>query len=628
MTLGVAAMALGFSSCVNDLDLQPVDPSQKTDISNDMDAVFADVYFNFATYGANGNSPVHDFDGGMATFQRALFIAEEMPTDEACWLYDPSDYGTINYGYATTSVGCLFGFYSRLIINITLCNQFIQNVNDGVFHLPTDADRARAQEYMRQARILRGACYFYLLTLYNNPPYADESTPIGAEPTQPGRDKVYDYVTSDLEDIVAYYNENEPNQKPYYGFVGLDVAESLLAKLYLNGEVFAGRADYDKCYKHCQAVINRLGHSGYYGNGLARSYQALFGHNNDKYVLGNAGSDVNEIIWTIPQSYNPPVQNLTSYANSTFMIMAWVGSSGAEGPVAFPTMDPDYKNKTGEDLVADVDGVQRLLVYCATQDDFDKAKAEFDDKTSGKNAWKGVVAEVIDHTPYAFNPNVPNVLPAWYNVNDKWQCMVARRSFVRKFEWLDDMMTESNDTRVHWWQTYKHGFASENPTLVGDDWGNNGYLAIKYSNWDYNDDGSINYTSSPDPTGQAGGDYAMIRLAEVYLMAAEAILQGGGGTEAEALKYVNYIRQRAYGDKFQAWGSLNMTDLQNERQRELYTELTRRTDLIRWNLWCSGYTWEWKGGIPNGTNLGEYTKSYPIPSRVITSSSLKQIAGY
>ena len=71
-----------------------------------------------------------------------------------------------------------------------------------------------------------------------------------------------------------------------------------------------------------------------------------------------------------------------------------------------------------------------------------------------------------------------------------------------------------------------------------------------------------------------------------------------------------------------------MSDLQDERCRELYQENTRRTDLIRWNKWCTGYTWEWKGGLSSGTNLPEYTKSYPIPTRVMTSSSLQQMTGY
>ncbi len=91
---------------------------------------------------------------------------------------------------------------------------------------------------------------------------------------------------------------------------------------------------------------------------------------------------------------------------------------------------------------------------------------------------------------------------------------------------------------------------------------------------------------------------------------------------------MNHIRQRAYGQNYTPWTQLTMQMLRDERCRELYQENCRRTDLIRWNQWCTGYTWEWKGGVERGTNLPEYTKCYPIPSRVMSSSNFEQTTGY
>ncbi|MDE7413977.1 MAG: RagB/SusD family nutrient uptake outer membrane protein [Muribaculaceae bacterium] len=621
LSLGVAASALGLSSCVNDLDLQPRDPSQTTDVSNDIDRVFADIYLNFSTYGANGNSPVGGFDGGMAAFQRAMFIAEEIPTDEACWLWDPADYGTAyNGGLFNANQGCLYGFYSRLIINITLCNQFIQNVNNGYFNLPTEQDKARAQEYVLQAKALWGACYYYMLSFYDKVPYADVNTPVGAMPEQLPRTEVYNRVVATLEDVVASF---PANQKPVYGFVGLDMAESILAKIYLNAGVFTGTPAYDKCYQHSKNVIDRLGHGGYYGNGLARSYNALFGANNDQYVVGNAGNEVNEIIWTILGDN----VNLTSFSGAGFLQAGWIGDNGVSETLGKPTRNEDLNGTTEETASG-------TIIYKYYENDADFADAE---KTyNDAKEWQKIVSEVINGVAYSFDPTATGyVAQDWYNAGYGWKCMVARKSFVRKFEWDDVNMSVSKDRRVSLWQTSAHGFTAENPSLVGDDWGKNGYLCPKYSNWAYNEDGTINEALSPkapDETGSAKGDYAAIRLAEVYLMAAEAILQGGGGSQTEALQYVNWIRERAYADAPGStdhhWTSLNMSDLQNERCRELYQENVRRSDLIRWNLWSTGYTWEWKGGVQNGTNIPEYTKCFPIPTRVMTASSFEQTTGY
>ena len=619
LSLGVAASAFGLSSCVGDLDLEPRDPSQITNVSGDIDRVFADIYLNFSTYGANGNSPVGGFDGGMAAFQRAMFIAEEIPTDEACCLWDPADYGpAYNAGLFNANQGCLYGFYSRLIINITLCNQFIQNVNSGYFNLDAEGQQ-RAANYVLQAKALWGACYYYMLSFYDKIPYADETTPVGAIPAQLPRAEVYNRVVATLEDVVASFPEN---QKPVYGFVGLDMAESVLAKIYLNAGVFTGTPDYVNCYKHSKAVIDRLGKGGYYGNGLARSYNALFGANNDQYVIGNAGNEVNEIIWSIVGDE----VNLTSFSGSGFLQAGWIGDNGVSPTMAKPTMNRELNGTTEETEDGTI-----IYEYYADQEKYDQAVAAYN--KDDVKTWQKVVSEFVNGVAYSFDPNATGyVAQSWYNAGYGWKCMVARKSFVRKFEWDDVNMSQSQDRRVSLWQTSAHGFTAENISLVGDDWGNNGYLCPKYSNWAYNEDGTINKDASPTNIANASGDYAAIRLAEVYLMAAEAILQGGGGSQAEALQYVNWIRQRAYadpaGDTSHYWTSLSMTDLQNERCRELYQENVRRTDLIRWNLWTTGYTWEWKGNVQNGTNLPEYTKLYPIPTRVMTASTFEQTTGY
>lgn len=620
LTAGFAAGLFGLSSCVGDLDRTPRDPSEITDVSNDIDRVFADIYLQFATYGANGNSPVSGFDGGMAAFQRAMFIAEEIPTDEASWLWDPADYGiNFNGGLFNPGQGCLYGSYSRLMINITLCNQFIQDVNNGTFNLDAEGQK-RAAEYKLQAKTLWAACYYYMLSFYDKVPYADETTPVGAIPGQRPRAEVYELVTTALEDVVAAYPDN---QKPVYGFVGLDAAEAILAKIYLNGEVFAGRADYDKCYAHCKNIINRLGNGGYYGNGLARSYNALFGANNDKYALGNPGSDTNEIIWTIAAD---PV-HLTGFSGSNFLIAAWIGTNGVAATMTTPTMDSTLDGK----IVEQADGTSLIYKSYATQAEYDAAMVVYN--KDDVKPWQKQVSEVINGTAFSFDPDATGYIAQdWYNAGDSWKCMVARKSFVRKFEWDDVEMSKSSDTRVSLWQTSAHGFSVENISLIGDDWGKNGYITPKYSNWAYNEDGTINEAETPTNINATSADYAVIRLAEIYLTAAEAILQGGGGSQAEALQYVNYIRARAYGDapgdNSHAWTSLSMQDLRDERCRELYQENVRRTDLIRWNQWCTGYTWEWKGGIQNGTNLPEYTKLYPIPTRVMTASNFEQTTGY
>lgn len=131
----------------------------------------------------------------------------------------------------------------------------------------------------------------------------------------------------------------------------------------------------------------------------------------------------------------------------------------------------------------------------------------------------------------------------------------------------------------------------------------------------------------------ASTDFPMFRLADAYLMYAEAVLRGGSGGDINtAVGYINQLRQRAYGNT-----SGNITSSQltldfilDERGRELYWECTRRTDLVRFGQFTSGsYVWQWKGRTMNGTTTGSFRDLFPIPSNDINANpNLKQNPGY
>ncbi len=84
----------------------------------------------------------------------------------------------------------------------------------------------------------------------------------------------------------------------------------------------------------------------------------------------------------------------------------------------------------------------------------------------------------------------------------------------------------------------------------------------------------IDYTN--DGGGKADNDYVYYRYSDVLLMKAEALLRTGDA--AGALDIVNQIRD-ARGAS--ALASLTLDNLLDERGRELYLELVRRQDLIR-----------------------------------------------
>ena len=153
----------------------------------------------------------------------------------------------------------------------------------------------------------------------------------------------------------------------------------------------------------------------------------------------------------------------------------------------------------------------------------------------------------------------------------------------------------------------------------------NGYAVTKFSNLT-----SGGVRGSHDTFVDT--DFPLFRLADIYLMYAEAVLRGGGGSASRALQVVNDLQTRAYTDASANLSAdeLTLDFILDERARELYWEGTRRTDLIRFGKFTGGeYLWPWKGNVKEGTTVDSHYKLFPIPASDLGANpNLQQNPGY
>ena len=219
-----------------------------------------------------------------------------------------------------------------------------------------------------------------------------------------------------------------------------------------------------------------------------------------------------------------------------------------------------------------------------------------------------------------------------------WGNVRAKMTLVDAFD-ADDVAFDVNDTWGNGKKDKRAQFMTALPNQVKETWDSElnmtstftcGYGYIKWRNVTKDRkelvDGGTKYSSV---------DLPMFRTADAYLMAAEAILRGAAeGTRAEALGYVNEIRDRAYmsgnyGDGVSGRitdGQLNLDFILDERAREMNMELVRRTDLIRFGKFTKGYNWDWKGssdgevGTYVGKDVNDKYKLYPIPQDEFTTN--------
>lgn len=231
--------------------------------------------------------------------------------------------------------------------------------------------------------------------------------------------------------------------------------------------------------------------------------------------------------------------------------------------------------------------------------------------------------------------------------NDPWSCIFSRAALVQKFfpnlddvpmppsnaealngatdEEIDakdaeygtrtvDLIAAAGDDRAIFYSGVGGGIRG---ILAEDITGfTNGLSIVKWLNF-RSDGGATHHAKYPDV------DIPLLRLAEAYLIRAEARFRTGG----DAATDLNVLRDRAHASRLQG---VTEQDLIDEWCREFYLEARRRSDLVRFDMYTTNkYVWDWKGGVMNGTSVDAHFNVYPIPAADLNNNpNLTQNPGY
>lgn len=278
LLLGI--LALGLTACVHNLDVVPNDPNNIQYF--DQNGVFTKIYATLATTGQSGpdgNGDVEGIDEGVSAFVRMIFELNEFPTDEGWWIWG-GDAGLPDLRVISwTAVNPLIsGIYYRLYFDISLCNHFLE-------HATTDGDGAAQIE---EVRFIRALNYYYLLDMFGSVPFTLEVSE--APKPQYTRVQLYEWLETELKDLETKLPAKRLNDYR----VDKVAAQMLLARMYLNAEVYTGTAQWDKALQYADLVINsqyKLHMASTSGNYSA--YQELFMGDNHKFVGGDGEGILN-----------------------------------------------------------------------------------------------------------------------------------------------------------------------------------------------------------------------------------------------------------------------------------------------------------------------------------------------
>lgn len=515
-SIAAFSLLLTTTSCVKDLEQTPItdvtSASVFTDFNNYRPAL-AKVYGGFATGGqtsGGGNADINGIDANFSQYTRVIFTLEDLPTDQAVIAWNDGTLQTIHKMTWDASSEFISAAYYRIYTEIAFCNEFIRNTTDEKLASNNiSGNNLTEAKYMHaEARFLRALAYYHALDLFGNVPFVTETNLPGSTtpPQRITRAELFKYVETEL---LACANDLKDAKSNETYRADKAAAWALLAKLYLNAEVYTGTGRYNDCITYCNKVISA-------GYSLKPKYGDLF--------LADNNVNNPESIFSI---YFDGL-NVQTYGGTTYLIHAAIGGS----------------------------------------------------------------------------------MPAsQFGVNGGWGGLRTTKSYVNLF-------TDTNDQR--------RNFYTSGQNLEINDLGSftDGYGYIKYKN----------VTSTGAVGSDAAGNFCdpdipVFRLADIYLMYAEATLRGGNGNAATALTYVNNLRTRAGAA---AATGINLDYILDERGRELGWEMTRRTDLIRYGKFTTGaYLWPWKGGIKDGKAVEDFRNLYPIPSKdIVANPNLVQNPGY
>ncbi|MGJ8744150.1 RagB/SusD family nutrient uptake outer membrane protein [Polaribacter sp.] len=258
-----------FTGCTNDLNTKPeIELTLEELLAQDpqaIEGILSRLYGSFALSGANGSgsSDISD-DPGESPFLRGIVNLQEFAADGMKNRWGDNGLDQLTTTSNWTSENKFFRYlYNRIFFTIPQCNNLLT--------ILPNVDVDKKEVIISEVRFIRALANFYLIDVFGKGVLATDENYGQTEPLpQATRLELYNFVESELlaiEPILLSTNT--------YGRATKGAAQMLLAKLYLNAEVYTGTAQYDNAAIYAKKVITEGPYS------LANDFVSIFSGDNN-----------------------------------------------------------------------------------------------------------------------------------------------------------------------------------------------------------------------------------------------------------------------------------------------------------------------------------------------------------
>lgn len=258
------------TSCTNDLNTEPiVELSLEELLASDPNAVegiVSRLYASFALSGPNGpgSSDISD-DAGESPFLRGIINLQDFTADgiKNRWGDNGLDQLTTTSDWDENNKFFRY-MYNRIYYTIPQCNNLLAVL--------TSVSVENQEQVIAEVKFIRALAYYYLIDVFGKGVKSTEEN-IGSSAPLPesSRQELFEFVEMELLGAI----DNLPQNSVSYGRANKAAGQMLLAKLYLNAEVYTGIPKFNEAVAPINSVINDGGFS------LASDFLMNFSADND-----------------------------------------------------------------------------------------------------------------------------------------------------------------------------------------------------------------------------------------------------------------------------------------------------------------------------------------------------------
>ena len=291
----ISILTITFYNCTDDLNTEPVVELSLADLlakdPNAVEGILSRLYASFALSGPNGpgSSDISD-DAGESPFLRGIVNLQDFTADgiKNRWGDDGLDQLTTTSNWDENNKFFRY-LYNRIYYTVPQANNLLSVL--------ANVDVENKEQIIAEVRFLRSLAYYYLIDVFGKGVLATEEN-LGTSSPLPEstRTELFEYVKTQLELAEA----DLPNSNSY-GRANKSAARMLLAKLYLNAEVYTGTSRWDEALTYSKKVIDESDYT------LEPNFIGLFSADNN---------NSSEIIFPLIADS----QDSQSYGNTTYIV--------------------------------------------------------------------------------------------------------------------------------------------------------------------------------------------------------------------------------------------------------------------------------------------------------------------